>query len=133
MWELKGIFAVLLAWFLGLDLAYKCLAVLMVLDMAVALGRAIVLRTLDRRVAFLGVLKKALVWMVVSACAAMTIFFRESFGASVPAGPAVACLFCGHEFVSILTNAREAGVWLPKPLIQALEAFEAQFDGPPVK
>ena len=85
---------------------------------------------LSSRAAFTGLLKKALIILVVLLAALLDKAVSMSAGISFEAVAAATCLwFIASEGFSILENVAAMGVPIPKILLQALEIVRSKGDG----
>lgn len=86
---------------------------------------------LSSSAAFIGLLKKALIILVVLLAALLDKAVTMGTGATFEAVAGATCLwFIASEGFSILENVASMGVPIPKILRQALEIFRSKGDGP---
>ncbi len=89
---------------------------------------------LESRAAFLGLLKKALILLVVLLAALLDRAVALGAGIEFDAVAGATCLwFIASEGMSVLENAAAMGVPIPRILLQALEIFKSKggSDKPP--
>ena len=85
---------------------------------------------LSSHAAFVGILKKALILLVVLLAALLDKAVSMSAGISFEAVAAATCLwFIASEGFSILENVAAMGIPIPKVLLQALEIVRQKGDG----
>lgn len=85
---------------------------------------------LSSKAAFVGILKKALILLVVLLAALLDKAVSMSAGISFEAVAAATCLwFIASEGFSILENVASMGIPIPKILLQALEIMRSKGDG----
>lgn len=113
-YTLQVIGALLAAWWGGLPLLVKVLIGVMILDILSGILAAYIMSSLDSRVSFRGMAKKALALVLVGAAA----WIEPAVG--VPLASAVAGFYVVHELMSILENAAAAGLPVPDVLRDAL-------------
>src|SRR6266498_3137038 len=130
---------------LGLDAAVWLLLGAQALDFVSGVLAAGILRELDSRAGWNGLLRKVLVWCQVGA-AALIQRYLESFGARVaiplpalgelqlPAVGLVAAVCVGYgavELMSVAENCKRGGIWVPSWLTDRLGRFQpTSFDRP---
>ena len=89
---------------------------------------------LSSSAAFIGLLKKALIILVVLLAALLDKAVTMGTGATFEAVAGATCLwFIASEGFSILENVASMGVPVPKILLQALEIFRSKGDAPEQK
>ena len=86
---------------------------------------------LSSRAAFEGLMKKALILIVVGLAALVDVAIASGAGVSFSAITGAVCLwFIASEGISVLENGAEMGVSVPKPLLKALEVMRDGQDEP---
>lgn len=126
MIEWKIVLGAAWAFALGLHATYWVFALLIVADMLMAMGAAVVTGgSLSLGKCRDGIIRKSMLVVVLVAVAAAGRVAMSTWGVDFPAGPTVAALCCGHEMISVLRHAERAGIWLPRPLREALRKGEA--------
>lgn len=108
---LKAAAGTALAWFAGVPIVIWGLLGLMALDLVSGLMAAYNEGRISSDASFRGMMKKAMVLVVVLAC--MIAGKVGGFDLPVPAYGLVAGAFCVTEFISILENAVRMGIGLP--------------------
>lgn len=111
---LQTLGALLAAWWGGLPLLVQVLIGVMLLDILSGVLAAYITNTLDSRVSFRGMAKKALALVLVGVAA----WIEPAVG--IPLASAVAGFYTVHELLSILENATIAGLPVPDVLRDAL-------------
>jgi toxin secretion/phage lysis holin len=104
----------LAAWWGGLPLLVQVLIGVMLLDITSGVLAAYITNSLDSRVSFRGMAKKALALVLVGVAA----WIEPAVG--IPLASAVAGFYTVHELLSILENAAIAGLPVPDALRDAL-------------
>lgn len=123
---LKWLAAGVLSMWLGLSDAVRWLLIFMLLDYATGLIAAAMRQQLSSSKGFHGLGKKALTLILIVAAHVLA----RAAALGVDLGGWVAIAYCGNEFISIIENCKNAGVPIPKRLMDALESAESLWDGP---
>ena len=100
----------------------NALLALMTIDILSGLGAAYIMRNISAQTCLFGMVRKTLVLMLVLASYILTYMVVVTSGADdyrlhVPAGGMVAGMFCMYEFISIIENCAQAGIYIP-PILQ---------------
>lgn len=109
----------------GLDPMVHTLAWMMFLDVVSGLILAGVKRNISSEASFRGMAKKAMMLVLVGAAHVYNATRPLGFDAA----SAVAGFFATTEFISILENAGQLGMPIPKPLIDVVEKLKIKHDG----
>mgnify|MGYP001594869448 CR=1 FL=1 len=120
-WITASAVAMVSGFLMSVPTAVKLLLVLMALDYATGLIVAWMRKKLSSDEGLRGLLKKALVLILVAASHAVT--HSAEFGFDL--GSAVAMFYCVNELLSIVENCGHAGVKIPNILLQAIEKLNA--------
>lgn len=131
---IQAAFAAVASFLVSLPQAYLALIAAMGADILIGVLRAAARRELVSDIAFVGMLKKSAMLIVVALSALMGRFLQVGIpGVSLPLGEAVAIFFAISEALSVLENAAALGLPVPGFLRAALEArspekFPEKFD-----
>jgi toxin secretion/phage lysis holin len=118
-----------LAIWLGMDVFIRALLVLMAADVATGLIAAAVNGTVSSAASRHGLARKAATLIVVMVTGWLSVHLGDYLGAGFPGGQAVAGACCLTELISMLENAKRAGMSLG-PLDRVLQAARrVQCDG----
>jgi toxin secretion/phage lysis holin len=109
----------------GFDGLLKGLAACVILDYLTGVTAACVTHTLSSRVGFTGILKKLAVFMVV----ALASTADSVFGGGGSVRGAIIGFFIANEGISVLENAAEIGLPIPKKLLNLLEGLKTESEG----
>lgn len=129
---LKSAFGFVAAIWVAFGALLQTLLILMALDVLTGLLAGYVAKALSSNVSFRGIAKKAVILCVVAAVHVIARVLGAEYGFDVNLGGWVAAGFCIHELLSIVENSARAGVWLPKPLVEAIEKLKAR-ETPPAQ
>lgn len=94
------------------------LLVMMVLDVASGMCAAVVQGELSSKVSFVGMMRKCSILLIIGAAAAL-----ESMQPDLPLSKLTAGFFVINEGLSVLENARKAGVPIPPILSRSLDGL----------
>ena len=100
----------------------QLLVALAVIDVLTGLLTAIITKSLDSDISFRGMLRKAMMGLLVVAA---ELAGRQT---GVPLGAVVAGFYCAHEGLSILENALAAGLPVPDQLKAAFAQLQPKRD-----
>jgi len=125
------VIAAVAAWFVSLPGAFQALVFAMLFDIASGMLRAAKERQLNSDIAFVGMLKKSAIVIVVAMAAVIGHQLGlQVAGIQLPIGEATAIFFAIQESLSVLENAAALGVPIPDFLRQALrERAPDKFEG----
>lgn len=118
--------------FLGLPAALQALLIAQALDVASGLLAAGARKDLDSRIGALGIRKKGAAWIVVGLVALVASAFLEGASLKLPGGAdvgpteAVAWFYVANEALSVLENAAQTGLPVPKLLRDRLAQVRDQ-------
>lgn len=118
---LKASVAALAAFWGGLEPLLQALIIFMVLDILTGVMAAAAAKTVSSETSYKGMAKKAIVLLLVGA--AYTLDANTGLqvaGVQVHLAQVVTGFYVMHEGLSILENAAQAGLPIPKPLKDAL-------------
>ena len=107
----------------GMDTILQILVIMMAIDYITGVCGAIFQKNLSSRTGFTGILKKATILCIV-ACAHL-------LGHYMGVGEirsAVIGFYIANESISIMENAADMGVTMPKKLIEILKKFKSEED-----
>lgn len=120
-WEWIG---VLLALYFGLPQVFQLLIALMLIDVLSGIAKAIYMRQLNSKISFRGMTRKAVIWLIIGVAWEFDPFISPvtelAFSVGFRMSYAVAGFYAFHEALSILENAAELGLPIPKILRNAL-------------
>ena len=122
---IKSIFAVIGAglgyFFGGLDGLMIALIVFVVVDYVTGVIVAIINKTLSSEVGFIGIAKKVFIFLLVGIANILDVYVIKT-GSMVRS--AVICFYIANEGISIVENAGNMGLPLPKKLKDVLEQLK---------
>lgn len=118
-----GVFGMVSYIFGGFDTVAQILMILMIIDYATGVGAAIYRKDLCSRTGYVGILKKAAILCVV-ACSHLL----GTFMGIAEIRSAVIGFYIANESISIVENASDMGIPMPKKLIYILKKFKDKED-----
>ena len=125
----------LLVLFGGWDVLLRGVLALIIIDVLTGLLKALKAGTLSSLVARTGLVRKLAlllaIWLTTELDRVLVAGLAGSFGAApVPVLRTLTCLYViGTEGLSIVENLALLGVFLPKPVLEALGSIERRGDG----
>lgn len=123
---LKGIAAVILAWWAGLDPTWRVLLAFQVLDVITGVLVAGQKGEISSDRSYAGMKRKALVWILIAAAGLLASVTKlMGLPYDVPGQAIVAVFYCLTEFISITENIGRAGVPLPPYVSGLLEKLRS--------
>ncbi len=106
----------------GWDMLSRTIILLIVIDYITGLLKAIYKRNLSSEVGYKGIIKKAMILLVI----AMACLIEKLFGNGMPVREMTMALFIGNESISILENATACGLPVPQALKELLIQIKGQ-------
>jgi len=94
----------------------RALIILMLIDYSTGLTLAFVHKQVSSETGFFGLYKKGLILVLLIAAQ----LFEKALGTDLHLQQFGALAYCANEFISILENCANAGVPIPRPLVDAL-------------
>ena len=101
---------------------YVGLLVLMVLDTVSGVLKGFVRREFSTRKFAEGLAHKGLIAIIVAG--GHTLYLVSPYDAAIPIGTTLATAFCASELISIIRNAADGGVTMPRFVIYLLSRLE---------
>lgn len=117
---IKIMVGLVVAFFASLPVVFKCLLIMMGLDVIAGLIVHAQAQDVASKAYFRGVTRKALVLIIVMATEAVSRALGIQWSISV----VVAGAYVVHELVSIVENAAAAGLWIPPILLEFIKKAE---------
>ncbi|MEE9401268.1 MAG: phage holin family protein [Dehalococcoidia bacterium] len=124
-WAAGGLLGALSGLLMDMPVAFWGLLIFMAADYATGVLAAIYTRTLDSNIGWRGLVKKAIIIIVVLAIWGGAKMAGLS---NIPAAELVAGAFALNEFLSMIENARRAGVQIPPILGDAFAKLNGRGD-----
>lgn len=106
----------------GIDIALKSLLLVMILDYITGVISAIYNKKLNSKVGLKGILKKVFYLLIV----ALSVILDNIMGDTGAIRTLVIYFFVANDGISILENASEMNIPLPKKLIETLEQLKGE-------
>ncbi len=106
----------------GIDIALKSLLLVMILDYITGVISAIYNKKLNSKVGLKGILKKVFYLLIV----ALSVILDDIMGDTGAIRTLVIYFFVANDGISILENASEMNIPLPKKLIETLEQLKGE-------
>lgn len=106
----------------GIDIALKSLLLVMILDYITGVISAIYNKKLNSKVGLKGILKKVFYLLVV----ALSVILDNIMGDTGAIRTLVIYFFVANDGISILENASEMNIPLPKKLVETLEQLKGE-------
>lgn len=103
----------------GFDLAFKTLAIIMILDYITGVISAMYNKKINSKIGFTGILKKSLYIIVIILATLLDNLLNQNVIRYV-----VIYFFVANDGISILENIAKCNVKLPKKLIEMLEQLK---------
>lgn len=107
----------------GFDLAFKTLAIIMILDYITGVFSAMYKKKINSKIGFKGILKKSLYIIVIILATLLDNLLNQNVIRYV-----VIYFFVANDGISILENIAKCNVKLPKKLIEMLEQLKNDND-----
>lgn len=107
----------------GFDLAFKTLALIMLLDYITGVISAIYNKKVNSKIGFKGILKKSLYFVVIILATLLDILLNQDVIRYV-----VILFFVSNDGISIIENIAKCNVNLPKKLTAMLEQLKNEND-----
>lgn len=107
----------------GFDLAFKTLAIIMILDYITGVISAMYKKKINSKIGFKGILKKSLYIIVIILATLLDNLLNQNVIRYV-----VIYFFVANDGISILENIAKCNVKLPKKLIEMLEQIKNDND-----
>lgn len=104
----------------GIDISFKTLCIIMILDYISGVISAIYNKKLNSKIGFKGILKKCIYIIVII----LATLLDNLLGQSGAIRTVVIYFFVANDGISILENVAETNVTLPKKLIEVLEQLK---------
>lgn len=128
-WFLLGGSAVL-AFVVSLPAAIQALALMQLIDLATGLIASYGTGRLSSNIAYAGLKKKALAWVMLAVVAVLGLVLKDMFNVNINGfGPVevVAIYFASMEAISVVENVERMGVKLPEWLTKGLHVVNEKF------
>ena len=106
----------------GIDIALISLIIIMTLDYITGIMSAYYRKELSSKIGFKGILKKVFYLIIVM----LSVIIDKLMGESNIVRTFVIYYFVANDGLSILENAGELGIKLPKKLLEALEQLKGE-------
>lgn len=106
----------------GLDIAFKSLCIVMILDYISGVISAIYNKKLNSKIGFKGILKKCIYIIVII----LATLLDNLLGQSGAIRTVVIYFFVANDGISILENVAETNVPLPKKIMEVLEQLKKE-------
>lgn len=106
----------------GIDIALKSLLLVMILDYITGVISAIYNKKLNSKVGLKGILKKVFYLLIV----ALSVILDDIMGDIGAIRTLVIYFFVANDGISILENASEMNIPLPKKLVETLEQLKGE-------
>lgn len=107
----------------GFDLAFKTLAIVMLLDYITGVISAIYKKKVNSKIGFKGILKKSLYFIVIILATLLDSLLSQNVIRYV-----VIYFFVANDGISIVENIAKCNVKLPKKLLEMLEQLKNDND-----
>lgn len=107
----------------GFDLAFKTLAIVMLLDYITGVISAIYKKKVNSKIGFKGILKKSLYFIVIILATLLDNLLNQNVIRYV-----VIYFFVANDGISIVENIAKCNVKLPKKLLEMLEQLKNEND-----
>lgn len=107
----------------GVDVAFKTLAIIMVLDYITGVISAIYKKKVNSKIGFKGILKKSLYFIVIILASLLDRLLNQDIIRYV-----VIYFFVANDGISILENIAKCNVKLPNKLLEILEQLKNEND-----
>ena len=107
----------------GFDLAFKTLAIVMLLDYITGVISAIYKKKVNSKIGFKGILKKSLYFIVIILATLLDTLLNQNVIRYV-----VIYFFVANDGISIVENIAKCNVKLPKKLLEILEQLKNEND-----
>ena len=107
----------------GFDLAFKTLALVMLLDYITGVISAIYKKKVNSKIGFKGILKKSLYFVVIILATLLDTLLNQNVIRYV-----VIYFFVANDGISIVENIAKCNVKLPKKLLEILEQLKNEND-----
>ena len=107
----------------GFDLAFKTLAIIMVLDYITGVISAIYKKKVNSKIGFKGILKKSLYFVVIILASLLDRLLNQDIIRYV-----VIYFFVANDGISIIENIAKCNVKLPNKLLEILEQLKNEND-----
>lgn len=107
----------------GFDLAFKTLAIVMLLDYITGVISAIYHKKVNSKIGFKGILKKSLYFVVIILATLLDILLNQNVIRYV-----VIYFFVANDGISIIENIAKCNVKLPNKLLEVLEQLKNEND-----
>ena len=107
----------------GFDLAFKTLAIVMLLDYITGVISAIYKKKVNSKIGFNGILKKSLYFIVIILATLLDTLLNQNVIRYV-----VIYFFVANDGISIIENIGKCNVKLPKKLLEILEQLKNEND-----
>lgn len=108
----------------GIDIALKCLIIMIILDYVSGVASAIYNKKLNSQVGLKGILKKFMYLVIVC----VSVILDRIIGNTGAIRTLVIYFFVANDGISILENIGKMGIPLPKKLIDTLEQLKKKGD-----
>lgn len=107
----------------GFDLAFKTLAIVMLLDYVTGVISAIYHKKVNSKIGFKGILKKSLYFVVIILATLLDILLNQNVIRYV-----VIYFFVANDGISIIENIAKCNVKLPNKLLEVLDQLKNEND-----
>lgn len=107
----------------GFDLAFKTLAIVMLLDYITGVISAIYQKKVNSKIGFKGILKKSLYFVVIILATLLDVLLNQNVSRYI-----VIYFFVANDGISILENISKCNVKLPNKLLEVLEQLKNEND-----
>lgn len=108
----------------GIDIALKCLIIMIILDYVSGVASAIYNKKLNSQIGLKGILKKFMYLVIVC----VSVILDRIIGNTGAIRTLVIYFFVANDGISILENIGKMGIPLPKKLIDTLEQLKKKGD-----
>jgi len=108
------------AWFAGFSPVISALVILVLMDIISGLLKAWSQKKMSSQVSRVGMTKKAMTFLIVGAAYVLDNQLGMKTATSIDFSAMVAGFYCVTEIISIVENAKELGLPIPKTLVERI-------------